>query len=174
MTLKNGMELEISKTQKSDAAEWIEYSKIVGGESDNLSFGENGIGFSLEEEEGFIENTQKQRGSALFVAKIDGEIVGDVSVLAFDRERMAHIAELGISVRRDYWRLGIGEALMRTALEHARNAGEIEIVHLGVRRENENAIKLYKKLGFVENGVFPKFFKVGDKYYDEILMDLEL
>lgn len=174
MKLKNGMELEITKTQKSDAAEWIEYSKIVGGESDNLAHGESGIAMSLQQEEEFIESKQGERGSVLFLAKIDGRIVGEVGLQAPQFDRIGHIAELGISVRKAYWHLGIGEALMRTAIEYARNAGEIEIIHLGVRRENENAIKLYKKLGFKELGVFPKFFKVGDQYYDEILMYLEL
>jgi ribosomal protein S18 acetylase RimI-like enzyme len=70
--------------------------------------------------------------------------------------------------------MGIGEAMMKTAIEHARKEGKLEILHLGVRRENVNAIALYKKLGCEEIGVCKRFFKIGDHYYDEILMDLHL
>ncbi|MDU7441828.1 MAG: GNAT family N-acetyltransferase, partial [Clostridium sp.] len=35
-----------------------------------------------------------------------------------------------------------------------------------------NAIKLYKRHGFVEVGVHKNFFNINGDYYDEILMDL--
>jgi RimJ/RimL family protein N-acetyltransferase len=174
VTLKNGMELEISKTQVSDAQEMLCHLNAVGGESDNFLFGENGMKMSLEEEIGFIGGKNAIPGSAMFVGRIDGKIVAETSLFAMEAERAAHIADLGISVRKAYWHMGIGAAMMKTAIEHARKEGRLEVIHLGVRRENVNAIALYKKLGFEEIGVFKRFFKVGDVYYDEILMNLYL
>jgi RimJ/RimL family protein N-acetyltransferase len=136
--------------------------------------GENGYKFTLEEEEGFIEGKNATPGTAMFIGRIDGKIVAEITLFAMEMERATHIADLGISVRKAYWHMGIGEAMMKTAIEHARKEGKLEIIHLGVRRENVNAIALYKKLGFEETGVYKRFFKIGDTYCDEILMDLHL
>ncbi len=56
----------------------------------------------------------------------------------------------------------------------AKNNGITRILHLGVRNDNVNAIKLYKKCGFEEIGVFKDFFKIGEEYFDKILMNLSL
>jgi RimJ/RimL family protein N-acetyltransferase len=174
MNLKNGVELVISRTQKADAQELLDHLNATAGESDNFLVGENGFKFTLEEEEGFIESKNATPGTAMFVGRIDGKIVAEITLFAMEQERACHIADLGVSVRKAYWHMGIGEAMMKTAIEHARKEGKLEIIHLGVRRENVNAIALYKKLGFEEIGVFKRFFKVGDTYFDEILMDLHL
>lgn len=52
--------------------------------------------------------------------------------------------------------------------------GQTEILHLGVKNDNINAINLYKKMGFHEVGIHKNFFKIEGYYYDEILMDLYL
>ena len=41
MKLKNGKFIEIRKAKKEDAAELLDYLNLVGGESDNLTFGAN-------------------------------------------------------------------------------------------------------------------------------------
>jgi len=48
----------------------------------------------------------------------------------------------------------------------------IEVLHLGVKEENERGVRLYEKMGFKEIGRYPKFFKIDGEYYDEVLMNL--
>ena len=166
--------LHINKAKGEDALQIIEYLNIVGGESDNLLFGANGFSMTVEAEEGFIEKLADAKASALFTGKIGDEIVCVGSVMAEERERIAHQAELAISVKKKYWGQGIGTRLMDTMIAFSRENGQTEILHLGVRAENENAVKLYKKKGFIEVGRHKNFFKIDGKYHDEILMDLYL
>ena len=63
---------------------------------------------------------------------------------------------------------------MKELIEFAKMNGRTEIIHLGVKADNVNAIKLYKNMGFEEIGVYKKFFKINGLYYDEILMNLYL
>ena len=44
----------IEKAQPSDAAELLEYLKIIGSESDNLTFGPEGVSFTLDAEKSFL------------------------------------------------------------------------------------------------------------------------
>ena len=49
------MEITYRRARPSDAAALLEYLKRVGGESDNLTFGAEGVPFSVEQEENFIK-----------------------------------------------------------------------------------------------------------------------
>jgi RimJ/RimL family protein N-acetyltransferase len=68
------------------------------------------------------------------------------------------------------WRgRGIGTALLRTLLDWAESNPIIEKICLEVFATNENAIRLYKKLGFVEQGVGTKEVKLGPGQYVDVL-----
>jgi len=43
-----------------------------------------------------------------------------------------------------------------------------------VKSDNKRAIALYKKMGFQEIGVYPKYTKINGIYFDDILMNLYL
>ncbi len=174
MELKNGLNLTIAKAIKEDAQMLIEYLNLVGGESDNLLFGANEFQMSVEDEIAFIERLSTSITSALFVSKIGDEIVSVGSIMSAPRKRIAHQADIAISVKKKYWNLGIGTAMMNELIGFAKGNNITEIIHLGVNSDNVNAINLYKKLGFVEIGRYENFFKFNDSYGDEILMNLYL
>ena len=58
--------------------------------------------------------------------------------------------------------------LIEAVLEHAR--GEVEQVNLVVERGNMNARRLYTSLGFIEYGLEKNALKIGDRYFDDVLM----
>ena len=72
-----------------------------------------------------------------------------------------------------YWGFGIGTMLLDTLIEWAR-AEDITKVELKVRVDNQRAISLYHKLGFVDEGHLKNAMKVGKVYYDELCMGLDL
>ena len=133
---------EIRLATPENAEELLEYLRIVGGESDNLSFGAYGLPFSTEEEYEFLQSMQENSRNVMYLAWIDGKIVGDGSLSVYPR-RMNHRAELGISVVREEWNKGIGSSLMEKLIAFAGNHG-IELIDLQVRSDNAAAIHLYK------------------------------
>ncbi|WP_430702177.1 GNAT family N-acetyltransferase [Mesorhizobium captivum] len=64
--------------------------------------------------------------------------------------------------------LGLAGALVERLLSEAR--GVVEEVHLKVVTSNNAAVRLYTRLGFKEYGLEQRALKVGDRYYDEVLM----
>ena len=48
------------------------------------------------------------------------------------------------------------------------------MINLEVRADNESAIHLYEKYGFRSIGTSPAYFKIGDQYFDFVLMVLDL
>lgn len=174
MKLKDGRELTLRKAEKGDAANILAYLNQVGGESDNLLFGKNGMQLPVEAEEEFIESVNACKTSVMLVGLVENEIACVGSVSASSRERIAHLGELAVSVAKKYWRLGIGEALMKEMIAFARQTGQLKTLYLGVRDGNDGAIALYHKLGFVEYGRFPGFFHINGQFQDELLMYKEL
>ena len=84
------------------------------------------------------------------------------------RDKLRHRAEFGISVLRAYWGLGLGRALTEACIQCAKEAG-YEQLELTVVAENERAIALYKKAGFVEFGRNPRGFRSRTSGYQEIV-----
>ncbi|ONI39837.1 hypothetical protein AN639_00565 [Candidatus Epulonipiscium fishelsonii] len=173
MKLKNNVELNIKQAVKSDAKDIIEYMKIVVEESDNLVTTTEEL-ITPEEEERFIEMYSASSTSGFFVGRIENEIVGVGVLSALSKKRIAHQASISISVKKEYWGLGIGTHLTQVMIDFARQNGQTEIINLGVKADNISAIKLYKKFGFVEVGRFKDYFKINGRYYDEITMNLYL
>jgi len=174
MLLKNGKTLCIRKTEKQDAQELLDYLKIIGGESDYLTIGPEGVPFTLEQEEQFIETMNSSPTSLSLVGLIDDKIVSVGGLSASSNERISHQCTLGITVLKDFWSLGIGTCMMHEMIQFAKASGKLEVIHLGVHAENTRAIDLYKGLGFEEIGRYPKFFKINSAYFDEVLMNLYL
>ena len=57
-------EFDIREAAPKDAEKIIAYLAQVGGETDYLSFGKEGLPISTEEEEKFIQNINKEEHSA--------------------------------------------------------------------------------------------------------------
>lgn len=174
-TLKDGRTLILRDPNLSDAQEMVDYLKIVGGETDFLLADENGIeGLTLEGERDWITNTLAAANTKMFVGTVNGEIVLVCDVRPGGRPRIAHVGGIAISIKRDFWHLGIGGIAMREMIDFAKSTGCLRMLSLEVREGNERAIALYQRFGFVEVGRHKGKINIRGTYYDEILMDLDL
>ena len=63
-----------------------------------------------------------------------------------------------VMVLPEYRRAGIAGRMIADLIERGRRLGADEFT-LEVRAGNETAIKLYEKLGFVSEGIRPKFYR---------------
>ncbi len=77
---------------------------------------------------------------------------------------------LNIAVHPDYRRAGVGAALMKTAIQEAREKGA-EAVTLEVRRSNLPARHMYRKFDFEERRLRKGYYGPGE---DAIVMELRL
>ena len=64
------------------------------------------------------------------------------------------------------------QQLVEPVIDHAR--AYVEVIQLSVISDNQPARRLYGSLGFVEYGLERDSLKQNGRYYDEILMALDL
>ena len=101
---------------------------------------------------------------------VDERVVGILDLTPYRGiKRAKHVAGLGMLLLEEYRGLGIGSGLMEAALSWAPEHGFVKI-SLSVFSNNEAAIRLYQKFGFLEEGRLKQQFKIMDEYVDEVLM----
>lgn len=113
------------------------------------------------------------RGDPRFVAIDDGPVIGWCHVVASRSDTMGHCGTLAMGLLAPYRGRGIGGHLLMDTISAASARG-ITRIELGVFSENQVAIALYKKVGFIEEGTKRKAVRIDDEYRDEIMMALLL
>jgi ribosomal protein S18 acetylase RimI-like enzyme len=109
---------------------------------------------------------------ALFGAFHQGVLCGSAGLHIPQSLKQRHKGQLwGVYVAPSVQRRGIGAALVRAAIEHART--RVAIVHLHVLFENLAARALYRRLGFVPYGIEPRALRHDGRDYDDELMALD-
>ena len=166
------MDITIERAKPSDAAEILTYLRQVGGETDNLTFGPEGLPFGVEAEEAYLSGIENSWDEIMLIARENAKIVGVSSLNRLPR-RMSHRGDFGVSVVKSHWNRGIGSRLLENILALAKE-NDFEIIDLQVRSDNAAAIHLYEKYGFRKLCTYPAFFKIGIRPVDFELMCLKL
>lgn len=112
-------------------------------------------------------------GASYYAINENDEVVGWADIFPDDNPRLKHRGSLGMGVIKKYRGQKVGERLLKACLLKAKEAG-LEKVELNVYASNTIAHKLYKKLGFQEEGYIKHYRKLDGKYFDCILMGLFL
>lgn len=168
--LADGQRVQIRAAAPDDAEPVLAYLCMVGGESDNLTFGPEGPGLSGEEEREFLARCAASDNSLVLLAMCDGAIVGAVSFEGGARARTRHTGELGISVARVLTGHGIGRALLEQLIGWAERSGVVRKLNLRTRVDNLGAIRLYERLGWVVEGRVTRDQCVDGVYTDTLFM----
>lgn len=89
-----------------------------------------------------------------FVAVKEDEVVGYVGLW-----NICGTAEIiDVAVHQDYRRQGVAKRLLEAMIDECERQGIFEI-NLEVRESNSGARELYKKLGFLENGLRKNYYE---------------
>lgn len=133
---------------------------------------EDGVAFPQEDfltEESGDAFFREQDFTGLAVNADSGEAVGLYILHPNNIGRCGHICNASYAVRRDMRGNRIGEALVRHCLEKGKELGYGVLQFNAVVANNHRALRLYKKLGFVQLGVIPRGFRMKDGHYEDII-----
>lgn len=113
--------------------------------------------------EAFVLELTKNLLAKYIVAEIDNYVVGYGGIwLILDEGHITNIA-----VDEEYRGLGVGNRLVEGLIQLCIDRN-IKAITLEVRKSNEIAKSLYKKYGFKEYGIRPKYY--SDNNEDAIIM----
>jgi dephospho-CoA kinase len=127
--------------------------------------------FSPEAELAFLQGLGPR--SELFVAELAGRIVGFQVVEPFVvyTPTMDHVCQFATYVQAEFRSQGIGSRLAAATLGFAQAHGyEKAVVY--VLASNQGGLAYYGGLGFEKRGVLTRQTKIGNVYYDEVVMEV--
>lgn len=159
----------VRRAVESDAGELLQLRKGVFAETEYMLLEPVEFSDTEEDERRRIAHLNREPNSACFVAVVDGTIVGFLSAMGGQVNRLRHSVKLALGVRRSCWGRGAGKALLDAALAWSRDAG-LRRVELTVHITNERAVSLYKSAGFEIEGVRRSSLRVAGRYVDEYSM----
>ena len=173
--LKDGRECVLQNGRECDGKEALSNFILTHEQTDYLLTYPDENSMTAEQEAAFLKEKAESDNEIEILAWVDDVVVGMAGIEAVgSQEKLCHRADFGISIDRRYWNLGIGTSLLYACIECARLAG-YEQLELNVVAENETAIAMYEKAGFVEYGRNPRGFKSRSTGYQEVVyMRLEL
>ena len=127
-----------------------------------------------KEEAEFLAKCQATADHIYLIAEVEGRIVGTLHFATGHRPRVRHSGEFGMSVSKAYWGQGVGSSLLDALLEWAKATGTVKKINLRVRADNDRAVKLYERKGFVREGTLTNEMCVDGQYFDLYAMGLNL
>lgn len=161
----------IRNVSVEDAKSMIEYVNIISSESDNLTYGSGEFNFTVEQEQKYIESMNNNPLNLFIVATINDEIVSIAQIQSNKTIRLSHLGKIALSVKQKYWRKGIGNQMMKTLIQWAKN-NNFKKLNLEVVTTNEGAISLYKKHDFIIEGTNKRSMMIKENYIDTYYMGL--
>lgn len=111
----------------------------------------------------------KNKSVVYLVVEVDGKVKGRVWVGRKDSPQR-HIGNLVIHLAKELRGKGIGDKLIKAIIKEAKKTLKIKMITLSAMVQNKPAIGLYKKNGFVENGLLKKGLNYYGKLVDDVLM----
>ncbi len=173
--LKDNKEIWLRNGDENDGKAVLDVFNLTHEETDFLLTYPDENTFTPEQESEYLKEKTESENEIEIIAIVDGKVVGTAGIEAHgDKYKVRHRADFGINVLKEYWGLGIGSALAKACIECAKDAGYTQL-ELSVVAENERAMSMYRKLGFLEYGRNPKGFNSRISGYQEtvdMLLDL--
>ena len=192
--LKDGRTLVMRPAVPDDAEELIFYLRQTAAETRFLLKYPDEWNLTLEKEReilaGFLDNPSGAMVIAMVESAEDGDagspdeesssasspvLAGNSTIVPVGgARRVRHRCALAIALKKDFWGLGIGTALLQYQQELARRIG-YERMELEYVEGNERGKALYEKCGFSETGRIRMANKYDDgTYSDDIVMSMAL
>ncbi|UCE09117.1 MAG: GNAT family N-acetyltransferase [Candidatus Thorarchaeota archaeon] len=104
------------------------------------------------------------------VAIYDNQIVGYSAIFKHSHPRRLGIGEMGIYIHQDFHGVGLGTLMTNKVVTVAVEQG-LHRLSLEVVEDNEAAVKLYKKSGFLLEGTMKDaYFGEDKKYHNTLIM----
>lgn len=140
------MEIKVRRSEASDARAITEIYEFENAYSGTLQLPHPSIALWEKRISNIPDNVYS------YVAIFDDEIVGNLGLMLEINPRRRHVASFGMGVKDSKQGLGVGSALLSTAIDLADNWLNLKRIELTVYVDNERAIGLYKKFGFIIEG----------------------
>lgn len=164
------VEVTLREAVPDDAENLLQVSRKIAEETDFLIMDEAGLGLNEELLSLQLADLYENENNLLLLALADEKIVGMASVKSAPEFTVSHIGEVGISVIKDFWGIGLGTALLDEVIYWSENVSPLRRLELTVQKRNERAIHLYQKFDFVTEATMKRGARDAQGEFLDVLL----
>ena len=161
--------MNIRAIKESDSEQFLLLGKSLDQETQFMMLEPDERITTLEEQRQRIKNVLSQSNQIIFVAEHENQLIGFLGAYGGNFQRNRHSVYIVIGILQAYTGQGIGKQFFKMVDEWATNHN-IHRLELTVMAHNEQAVRLYKKMGYKIEGVKQDSLWVNGKYIDEYYM----
>lgn len=161
--------MQIRDIRNEDAQNYRRLREKIDGESNTWGADPGERYKSDGEVVELIESVECEPHSRILVVEEDQRLVGFLSAITGKWRRSKHYVNIEIGLLASHCGRGIGQILFWELETWARTQG-IRKFELYVREDNVKARRLYKKMGFEEEGLRRESLQVGGVYFNQVWM----
>jgi RimJ/RimL family protein N-acetyltransferase len=172
--LSNNLNVVIRSAKIEDSENLLQFVREVSDETDFLMRDSQDCLMNVDEEQEFILEKCMKENHLFLIAEIEHEIIGSLGFSGGNSNRTRHKGDMGISVKKKFWKLGVGKFLMTELILWAKQSNLIKKINLTVRKDNIRAIRFYKHFDFKMEGSMSREFYIKGTYYNSSIMGLEI
>lgn len=119
----------------------------------------------------FLQESQNDlfvdRQLRLMVVTNSGEVAGIVDLCTFDPRH--NRAEVGVVIRKEFRRRGIGRKALLLLEEHSFKLLGIHQLYALVREDNASSLSLFQSCGYTQSGCLKEWYRSGVGFRDVIV-----
>jgi putative acetyltransferase len=158
----------VRRADAGDAEALVDLARAVGREPEGHLLTTDAWRGAPEERR-YLKTTRRSPDAAVYVAVVDGVVVGRLSLARDPHPASRHVADLGLMVAATHRRRGVGTALLEQAVRWSEESG-VRKLELHVFPWNAPAIALYERFGFEREGLRRGHYVRDGEEVDAILM----
>lgn len=147
------LNITLREAVPSDAKDLIETMTFLNQETPYLVVSSSALNMSPETMASEIDYIYNQPNQFILLAFNHDEIIGVATIVAEETTMFQHVGELGITIKKDYWGLGLGSVMIDEIISLCAEHGIIKRIEINVQLRNSRAIHLYEKMGFIKEGI---------------------
>ncbi|AQP53632.1 hypothetical protein CBF34_00790 [Vagococcus penaei] len=155
----------------SDAQEVLTLVTELNQETPYLLVNRQALTLTKEDMATEIEQIYHLPNQLILLALDNNRPIGIATVTTDSDPAISHIGEIGISIKQDFWGIGLGTAMITELIDWVEHYQKIKRLEIKVQNRNQRAIALYQKLGFETEGTIRAGIKIEhDEFCDVLLM----
>lgn len=119
-----------------------------------------------------IEKVRKAETQVMVFAYREKELIGMMGAYINNNPKVKHIADVWTAyVKIEHRKKGVAKKMMVELLKKVEARPDIKKIKVGSIQSQHLAVNLYKEFGFEMIGIYKQEIHVGDKFYDEYIME---
>lgn len=165
-------ELDISIRQAipTDAKQLMEVMSLLNQETPYLVVSPHALNMPVSSMEKEVDYIYQQDNQLILLALNHEEIIGIATLVSQEDKSFEHIGEVGITIKKDYWGIGLGTIMLEEIIELAKASTTTKRLEINVQKRNTRAFSLYEKVGFSIDGIKEKGILSEDNELIDVIM----